>query len=430
LSQETPSMTYFHAALTILAYADRPLTVGELTAVAVADGLVHPRGRTPDRTMSSVLYRRMASDPNAPVVSNGGRFWLRDRSLPTQSGSVLRSAIRKVHRVAGTHHDATHRSHAAPRPPSVLPPPPLRLPHSDTGQAAQPKGAAPGLPRQERAVARLADRLRRLTRKIAPLWEGSDAWTADHTAGRAVAPLLTLLGYRRADRLRPAPVRGRVAQLLLSNDQPAILCDTFRAGHDLADADARSTIGRALAQHIPWAMVTNGREVRVYASSLPDASQRPAGALVLRVAPFAWADDQTLLDTAHLLWLFSRTALASGALAGYLAARAVGTALLGAFDDPASDLAVALAAAVYTTTGLDLPAAELARHARLAIRMARGRDGEPLAEDATRVAAVGATRPMPAMQPAGDMAAAIPASAGVTAFSAAGAGAQIAAEAL
>jgi hypothetical protein len=414
-------MTYFHAALTILTYADRPLTVGELTAVAVADGLVHPRGRTPDRTMSSVLYRRMAGDPNAPVVSNGGRFWLRGRPLPAQSGTVLRSAIRNVHRVPGaSRRDAVTRNHAEPRPASVLPPPPLHLPQLDGALPAQPAGAPPGLPRQERAVARLADRLRLLTDKMTPLWAMAEDWDAERTAGRLVAPLLTLLGYRRLDRRISAPVRGRVAQLLLSNDREAVLYDTFRAGHDLADADARSTIGRALTQHIPWAMVTNGREVRVYATSLPDAAREPAGALVLRVDPFAWADDASLLAAAHLLWLLSRPALASGALASYLAARAVGVALLNAFDDPGSDLARSLTAAVQAATGLDLPASELARHARLAVRTARGRDGEPLPEDVTRVAAVGATRPVPSM----------PASAGVAAFSPAGGGARPASAAL
>ena len=54
-------MTYMQAALTILAYADRPLTIGEITAVAVAQELVRPRGKTPDRTMASILYRRMAA---------------------------------------------------------------------------------------------------------------------------------------------------------------------------------------------------------------------------------------------------------------------------------------------------------------------------------------------------------------------------------
>src|SRR2546421_11659926 len=82
-------MTYMQAALTILAYADRPLTIGEITAVAVAQELVRPRGKTPDRTMASILYRRMAADPDAPIISRGGRFWLRGRPLPADEPAYL-----------------------------------------------------------------------------------------------------------------------------------------------------------------------------------------------------------------------------------------------------------------------------------------------------------------------------------------------------
>ena len=38
-------MTYMQAALTILSYTDRPLSIGEITAVAVAQELVHPGAR-------------------------------------------------------------------------------------------------------------------------------------------------------------------------------------------------------------------------------------------------------------------------------------------------------------------------------------------------------------------------------------------------
>src|SRR5579884_1907335 len=88
-------MTYLNAALTVLAHADRPLTVGELTAVAVAHGLVRPRGKTPDRTMSSVLYRRMAADPDAPIVAKVGRFWLRGRPLPETEAAYLSQRARR-----------------------------------------------------------------------------------------------------------------------------------------------------------------------------------------------------------------------------------------------------------------------------------------------------------------------------------------------
>src|SRR5947209_19368216 len=92
------NMTYFQAAVAILNFADRPLTMGELTSIAVAQGFVHPRGRTPDRSMSSVLYRRMAADADAPITSEDGRFWLRGRPQPRLSERALRPRVRRIHR--------------------------------------------------------------------------------------------------------------------------------------------------------------------------------------------------------------------------------------------------------------------------------------------------------------------------------------------
>ena len=118
-------MTYMQAALTILAHAEYPLTIGELTAVAVADGLIRPRGRTPDRTMSSVLYRRMAADADAPIISRGGRFWLRGRPLPEQEQGYLAQRARRA-RSAGRRPCAAPALPGAPA--TILPPPPLHLP--------------------------------------------------------------------------------------------------------------------------------------------------------------------------------------------------------------------------------------------------------------------------------------------------------------
>src|SRR5262245_26222767 len=118
-------MTYLHAALTILAHAERPLTVGELTAVAVAHGLVRPRGKTPDRSMSSVLYRRMAADADAPVISRQGRFWLRGRPLPATEAAYLGQPVRHLRAMAWRPRGTATASSA--RHAAVLPPPPLSL---------------------------------------------------------------------------------------------------------------------------------------------------------------------------------------------------------------------------------------------------------------------------------------------------------------
>src|SRR5581483_74075 len=136
-------MTYMQAALTVLAYAERPLTIPEITAVAVAQGLVRPRGKTPDRTMSSVLYRRMAADPDAPIVAKVGRFWLRDRPLPETEAAYLAQRARRARasarRLVGQGQSARVRRAA----PSALPLPPLRLPDEVVqGALAQSRDAA------------------------------------------------------------------------------------------------------------------------------------------------------------------------------------------------------------------------------------------------------------------------------------------------
>src|SRR5436305_7874270 len=128
-------MTYMQAALTILAYADRPLTIGEITAVAVAQELVRPRGKTPDRTMASILYRRMVMDPDAPIISRGGRFWLRGRPLPADESAYLARHPRHI-RVARRHAPGATRTASTIRRATTLPAPPLPLPADGLPPAA------------------------------------------------------------------------------------------------------------------------------------------------------------------------------------------------------------------------------------------------------------------------------------------------------
>ena len=56
-------MTYFEAALTVLRHAKRPLTAREIVAAAIKKGLIVPKGKTPEATMSAALYARAKSDP-------------------------------------------------------------------------------------------------------------------------------------------------------------------------------------------------------------------------------------------------------------------------------------------------------------------------------------------------------------------------------
>jgi hypothetical protein len=224
-------------------------------------------------------------------------------------------------------------------------------------------------------------------------------WDADRTRSTAIAPLLTVLGYRRADQQPIPSAHGRRAILLAVGGSPSILLEGFRAGHMLNDVDAKPSLLRAKVNGVAWVVLTNGWEVRVYTANVAAGADDPSGALVFRVNLFDWADEGDRLESASMLWLLSREAIRRQALDAYLAARAVGAALLASFDDPDSNLLRALGAAVESTTGLQLSTSTLARQARLAVRGARGRDGEPDPEDIVSVALAGGEHgPIPAEQ--------------------------------
>lgn len=87
-------MTYFEAALTVLRRAGRPLTAREITVAAIKKGLIVPKGRTPEQTMSARLYVRAAkADPQLVKLETpgGGR---------AKRGSV-RWSVRRNPRVSG-----------------------------------------------------------------------------------------------------------------------------------------------------------------------------------------------------------------------------------------------------------------------------------------------------------------------------------------
>jgi HB1, ASXL, restriction endonuclease HTH domain len=74
-------MTYYDAALKVLSSAQQPLTTREITDRAVERGLIAPRGRTPERTMSAELYRRVADDANLVKIDVRGTSRARPGSV-------------------------------------------------------------------------------------------------------------------------------------------------------------------------------------------------------------------------------------------------------------------------------------------------------------------------------------------------------------
>jgi len=60
-------MTFLLAAEAVLKAARKPLTVGEITDLALKRGLIQPKGKTPVLTMSAALYMMAKTHPKGPI---------------------------------------------------------------------------------------------------------------------------------------------------------------------------------------------------------------------------------------------------------------------------------------------------------------------------------------------------------------------------
>ena len=93
-------MTFREAAIRVLHAARRPLTTDEIVARAVEHGLLTSAGKTPEASMSAVLYRS-AADPTGPITQNRstraytGTPWLRPLDAPRRPLSPLKPAQRR-----------------------------------------------------------------------------------------------------------------------------------------------------------------------------------------------------------------------------------------------------------------------------------------------------------------------------------------------
>jgi hypothetical protein len=61
------------STLAVLRSARRPLTTREIVETAIRRGLIEPSGKTPEATLSAVLYRRVSQDPQLVKLANLGR---------------------------------------------------------------------------------------------------------------------------------------------------------------------------------------------------------------------------------------------------------------------------------------------------------------------------------------------------------------------
>jgi hypothetical protein len=60
-------MKYTDAAVEVLRKAKRPLTADEITELALKQGLIKPRGKTPSETMKARLYCHVRDVPDSPI---------------------------------------------------------------------------------------------------------------------------------------------------------------------------------------------------------------------------------------------------------------------------------------------------------------------------------------------------------------------------
>jgi hypothetical protein len=72
LGKQVRGMTYYEAAIEVLKAANRPLTTQEVTDQALKRGLITTSGKTPEATMSAVLYVRLRNDPNLVKLEDPG----------------------------------------------------------------------------------------------------------------------------------------------------------------------------------------------------------------------------------------------------------------------------------------------------------------------------------------------------------------------
>jgi hypothetical protein len=96
--------TYYEAAIQVLRFAQRPLTVREITARAIEKGLITPAGETPGATMSAVLYVHARKDAAFTKIEQPGngrarrgsvRWTLRNAEAPpaSEAGDVKSALV-------------------------------------------------------------------------------------------------------------------------------------------------------------------------------------------------------------------------------------------------------------------------------------------------------------------------------------------------
>jgi hypothetical protein len=82
------AMTFLEAAELVLRTAKKPLTIREITGMALRRGLIETRGKTPEATMSAALYRMPDDGRSGENSPRGATEYQRATdALPQPAGS-------------------------------------------------------------------------------------------------------------------------------------------------------------------------------------------------------------------------------------------------------------------------------------------------------------------------------------------------------
>jgi HB1, ASXL, restriction endonuclease HTH domain len=69
----TTHKSFFEAALSVLEREGKPLTTREVVQLAIRRGLIEPKGKTPEATMSAELYKHLGIDSRLVKQATPGK---------------------------------------------------------------------------------------------------------------------------------------------------------------------------------------------------------------------------------------------------------------------------------------------------------------------------------------------------------------------
>lgn len=184
-----------------------------------------------------------------------------------------------------------------------------------------------------------AAEIRRTLESLRDVVSGGALTTVSEADTRAhfIDPLLAALGYRAfADIQREVYTVAKefLDYVLVIDGQPRLAVEAKRLSHRLTEQDAAQVIQYCSVLGIEWAVLTNGRELRLYHQY---AHGPLSDKLLFSLDLVGWSTDAEFAALFEQVWLLSKEAFAGqdGPM-GWLRAQRIDAALRDALTNPAS----------------------------------------------------------------------------------------------